>query len=211
MLSLSRGTRGAGTPADAAALSVKQPSPAARATRRNATAPGQTQQRSQLEETRRMIEKHRRRSTVSLPLNAAAPEGSSGIAAASVGGASRPPSGRGADARDEDQASRRERRDFRCVPGTRKPGSGGASPAQRTATSENSPMSTVTRRALTTWLIDHGWNVTDEKANATTNRAIVMARRTRGVSQVMCWACSHDRAPLAPAAAAITHPAHMGG
>jgi hypothetical protein len=52
-------------------------------------------------------------------------------------------------------------------------------------------------------------SVTDEKANAVTNRAIVMARRTRGVSQVMCWAWSHERAPLAPAAAAITHPAHM--
>ncbi len=59
------------------------------------------------------------------------------------------------------------------------------------------------------WLGVAPLNVTDEKANATTNRAIVIARRTRRVSQVMCWACSHERAPLAPAAAAITHPAHM--
>ncbi len=45
--------------------------------------------------------------------------------------------------------------------------------------------------------------------NAATNKASVAARIRFGVSQVMCRAWSHDRAPLAPAAAAITHPAHM--
>ena len=48
----------------------------------------------------------------------------------------------------------------------------------------------------------------DENPNAR-NSAMVAARRRWGVSQVMCWAWSQERAPLAPAAAAITHPAHM--
>ena len=51
--------------------------------------------------------------------------------------------------------------------------------------------------------------VSDENPNAVTNKAIVAARRRSGVSHVMCWAWSQERAPLAPAAAAITHPAHM--
>ena len=42
-----------------------------------------------------------------------------------------------------------------------------------------------------------------------TSKAIVAARRRWGVSQVVCWAWSQERTPLAPAAAAITHPAHM--
>jgi hypothetical protein len=49
--------------------------------------------------------------------------------------------------------------------------------------------------------------MSDENPNATTNMAIVIPFRTRRVSQVCD--CNHDRAPLAPAAAAITHPAHM--
>jgi len=49
--------------------------------------------------------------------------------------------------------------------------------------------------------------MSDENPNATTNMAIVIPFRTRRVSQVCV--CNHDRAPLAPAAAAITHPAHM--
>ena len=51
--------------------------------------------------------------------------------------------------------------------------------------------------------------VSDENPNAATNSAIVAARRRSGVSQVKLRAWSQERAPLAPAAAAITHPAHM--
>jgi hypothetical protein len=50
---------------------------------------------------------------------------------------------------------------------------------------------------------------TEEIANAATSSAIVTARMRRGVSQVRCWVWSHARTPLAPAVAAITHPAHM--
>src|SRR5690349_14437030 len=53
--------------------------------------------------------------------------------------------------------------------------------------------------------------VTEENPIAITNSAIVMPRRTRGVSQVACWAWSQARAPVAPVAAAMTHPAHMWG
>ena len=52
-------------------------------------------------------------------------------------------------------------------------------------------------------------SVTDENTKASMNSALVIDRRTRGVSQVMCCACSQERTPLAPAAVAITHPAHM--
>lgn len=41
------------------------------------------------------------------------------------------------------------------------------------------------------------------------NSVIVALRSRRGVSQVVCWVWSQERAPLAPAAAAITHPAHI--
>ena len=51
--------------------------------------------------------------------------------------------------------------------------------------------------------------VTEEKPNAARNSAIVAARSRLGVSQVWCCAWSQERVPVAPAAAAITHPAHM--
>ncbi len=49
----------------------------------------------------------------------------------------------------------------------------------------------------------------EEITKAATNKVSVAARIRFGVSQVAWWAASHDRVPLAPAAAAITHPAHM--
>jgi hypothetical protein len=51
--------------------------------------------------------------------------------------------------------------------------------------------------------------VTDDPTTAAVKRATVAARRRRGVSQVRCRAWSHDRAPLAPAIAAIAQAAHM--
>jgi hypothetical protein len=50
---------------------------------------------------------------------------------------------------------------------------------------------------------------TAETPNAATHSAIVAARTRRGVSHVRCRACSHERAPVAPAAAAMAHAAHM--
>jgi ketosteroid isomerase-like protein len=50
---------------------------------------------------------------------------------------------------------------------------------------------------------------TAETPKAATHSAIVTARMRRGVSHVRCRACSHERAPVAPAAAAIAHAAHM--
>jgi hypothetical protein len=51
--------------------------------------------------------------------------------------------------------------------------------------------------------------VTDEPIAAAAKRAIVAALMRRGVSQVRCRAWSQERAPLAPAIAAIAHAAHM--
>jgi hypothetical protein len=48
-----------------------------------------------------------------------------------------------------------------------------------------------------------------DTANAAVTRAMVAMRILRGVSHVRWRAWSHDRTPLAPAAAAIAHPAHM--
>ena len=50
---------------------------------------------------------------------------------------------------------------------------------------------------------------TDETPEAATTNAIVTAFIRFGVSQVRCCACSHARAPLAPAVAAMMQPAHM--
>ena len=51
--------------------------------------------------------------------------------------------------------------------------------------------------------------VTDEPIAAAVKSVIVAALIRRGVSHVVCCACSHDRAPLAPAIAAIAQAAHM--
>ena len=56
------------------------------------------------------------------------------------------------------------------------------------ATSENSPMSTVTRRALTTWLVDHG--ITELGGKATSHR------RFRQKSGVVITVPSHGRQNL---------------
>jgi hypothetical protein len=50
---------------------------------------------------------------------------------------------------------------------------------------------------------------TAETPKAATHSAIVAARIRRGVSHVRCRACSHERAPVAPAAAAMAQAAHM--
>jgi len=50
---------------------------------------------------------------------------------------------------------------------------------------------------------------TDETPQAATTNAIVTAFIRFGVSQVRCCACNHARAPLAPAVAAMMHPAHI--
>ena len=51
--------------------------------------------------------------------------------------------------------------------------------------------------------------VTDEPIAAAVKSVIVAARMRFGVSQVACCACSQERAPLAPAIAAIAQAAHM--
>ncbi len=61
---------------------------------------------------------------------------------------------------------------------------------------------------LRCWIGVEPLRVIDENPKAAVKGAIVPARSRRGVSQVACWAWSHERAPLAPAAAAMTHPAH---
>jgi hypothetical protein len=50
---------------------------------------------------------------------------------------------------------------------------------------------------------------TDETPVASTNIVTVAARIRFGVSHDRCCACSHERAPDAPAAAAIAQAAHM--
>src|SRR5205807_3927178 len=52
--------------------------------------------------------------------------------------------------------------------------------------------------------------VTDDPIVAAVKRLTVTTFIRRGVSHVACCACSHDRAPVAPAIAAIAHAAHMG-
>ena len=49
-----------------------------------------------------------------------------------------------------------------------------------------------------------------ETAKAAVMTAIVTIRSRRGVSQLMLCACSHERTPVAPAAAVITQAPHMG-
>jgi hypothetical protein len=50
---------------------------------------------------------------------------------------------------------------------------------------------------------------TVEKPNAATKSAMVAALMRFGVSHVRSRVCSHVRAPVAPAAAAMTHAPHM--
>jgi hypothetical protein len=52
-------------------------------------------------------------------------------------------------------------------------------------------------------------NATVETSSAAANSAMVARRSRRGVSQVAWRDCSQQRAPEAPAAAAIAQPTHM--
>lgn len=51
--------------------------------------------------------------------------------------------------------------------------------------------------------------VTEEAMSAAAMRPIVTALMRFGVSHVRCRAASQERTPVAPVAAAITHPAHI--
>ena len=51
--------------------------------------------------------------------------------------------------------------------------------------------------------------MTDEPIAAAVKSVIVATLMRRGVSHVVCCACSQERAPLAPAIAAIAQAAHM--
>src|SRR2546421_12268827 len=51
--------------------------------------------------------------------------------------------------------------------------------------------------------------VTEDPSVAAAKRVTVAAFIRRGVSHLACCACSQDRAPVAPAMAAIAHTAHM--
>jgi hypothetical protein len=51
--------------------------------------------------------------------------------------------------------------------------------------------------------------VTDEPIAAAVKRPTVATFMRRGVSQVVCRVWSQERAPLAPAIAAMAHTAHM--
>jgi predicted RNA binding protein YcfA (HicA-like mRNA interferase family) len=96
---------------------------------------------------------------------------------------------------DENGASRRQRHDCRSLTRTRKPGSGGPWPAARTGRRAVTrlglripPMSTVTRRALTAWLVDHGFAELGGKATS--------HRRFRHESGVVITVPGHGRQNL---------------
>ena len=95
---------------------------------------------------------------------------------------------------DEDRTSRRGRQDCPSLPGTRKPGSAGGSATERAErcvvarARRDVRMSTVTRRALTAWLGDHGFTELGGKSTG--------HRRFRHESGVVITVPGHGRQNL---------------